>query len=140
MNIDDVQLDILDETAEKIIAFGKEINVWIFEGDMGAGKTTLVKAICSKFGVLDNVSSPTFSIVNEYIDNDEQRYYHFDFYRIEAESEALDIGCEEYFFSGDRCFIEWSSKIPNLLPKERLEIHITVVDDFTRSLKIVKHV
>ena len=87
--------------AEKIIALCKDKKVWVFQGDMGAGKTTLIKAICEKFKIADAVSSPTFSIVNEYTDEEGRAIYHFDFYRIEDPMEAFDMGVEEYFSSGN---------------------------------------
>ncbi|MDH5365410.1 MAG: tRNA (adenosine(37)-N6)-threonylcarbamoyltransferase complex ATPase subunit type 1 TsaE [Cyclobacteriaceae bacterium] len=140
LNIEHVRLEGLNEVADQIISFASDIDVWIFEGDMGAGKTTIIKEICKKFDIIDNVSSPTFSIVNEYIDTKEESYYHFDFYRIEEEKEALDIGCDEYFYSGHRCFIEWPTKVFNLLPENRVDIKISIVDEFTRSINIIKHV
>src|SRR5688572_25454959 len=101
------------------------VPVVIFEGEMGAGKTTFIKAICRELGVTDAVSSPTFSIVNEYETTAGKRLYHFDFYRIEAEQEALDIGTLEYFESGNWCFIEWPTRIPNLLPDHYLHVAIS---------------
>jgi tRNA threonylcarbamoyladenosine biosynthesis protein TsaE len=93
---------------------------------MGAGKTTFIRSICSELGVKENVTSPTFSIVNEYRDSYGKPVYHFDFYRIEKEQEAVDIGCEEYFYSGALCLIEWPEKILNLLPHELVKITIEV--------------
>jgi len=101
------------------------VSVVIFEGEMGAGKTTFIKAICQELGVTDAVSSPTFSIVNEYETANGKRLYHFDFYRIEEEQEALDIGTLEYFDSGNLCLIEWPTKIPNLLPDHFLQVTIS---------------
>lgn len=100
------------------------ISVVLFEGEMGAGKTTFIKAICREMGVSDSVSSPTFSIVNEYESRDGKRIYHFDFYRIKDESEALDIGFYEYLDSGNLCLIEWPSKIENLLPEHCMLVEI----------------
>lgn len=114
----------LTQIAEKIIDFAEGKNVWLFNGEMGAGKTTLIKYICEKLQVEDNVSSPTFSIVNEYRTTDNNLVYHFDFYRINDESEALDIGVEEYFDSGRLCMIEWPEKIPSLIPDKYLSINI----------------
>ena len=88
---------------------------WVFFGDMGVGKTTLIKYLCKKLDVMDVVKSPTFSIVNEYISKNNQTVYHFDFYRLENESEAFDLGYESYFYSNHFCFIEWPSKIENFL-------------------------
>lgn len=101
------------------------VSVVLFEGEMGAGKTTFIKAICRELGVTDSVSSPTFSIVNEYESSNGKRIYHFDFYRIKDESEALDIGFYEYLDSGNLCLIEWPSKVENLLPEHCLLVEIT---------------
>ncbi|MBQ5879873.1 MAG: tRNA (adenosine(37)-N6)-threonylcarbamoyltransferase complex ATPase subunit type 1 TsaE, partial [Alistipes sp.] len=87
-------------------------------GEMGAGKTTLVRAIAEELGVEDQVTSPTFALVNQYEGNDGQRLFHFDFYRIDDEREAFDLGYEEYFYSGDLCLVEWPEKIERLMPDE----------------------
>ena len=129
----------LPRIAEQIIAIAGDIKVWLFEGDMGAGKTTLIKALCKAFGVMDNVTSPTFSLVNEYENQNGSTFYHFDFYRIKDETEAMDIGPEDYFYSGDFCFIEWPSKIPNLIPDTHLSIYLEVNPDHSRRLVIVKN-
>jgi len=100
---------------------------------MGAGKTTLIKAICEYLGVTEPATSPTFSIVNEYEGRDE-RIFHFDFYRLKNETEALDMGYEEYFYSGAYCFIEWPEKIPNLLPEHYVSIKIEVTGDNSRQI------
>ena len=93
---------------------------------MGSGKTTLIKAICQKLGVKDPTSSPTFSIINEYRSPGGEPIYHFDFYRLKNEQEALDIGCEEYFYSGNLCLVEWPERIKNLLPEGALRVEIKV--------------
>jgi len=98
--------------------------VFAFHGSMGAGKTTFIKAICEKMGVLDVVSSPTFSIVNEYHTQDGNKIYHFDCYRLEKMEEALDFGVEEYLDSGHYCFIEWPERIESLLPDD--SVHVTI--------------
>lgn len=110
--------------------------IWCFYGEMGAGKTTLIKEICRKLGVLDVMSSPTFSIVNEYLDDTGEPIYHFDFYRLKEENEALDIGIEDYFYSDHFCLIEWPEKIPNLIPEVHLKININLVDEKTRSINL----
>jgi tRNA threonylcarbamoyladenosine biosynthesis protein TsaE len=107
----------------------------LFNGTMGSGKTTLIKAIVTKLGSTDNVSSPTFSLVNEYKINNSIAY-HFDFYRIENELEALDIGIEEYFLKDSWCFMEWSEKIPNLIPDNVNYINFKVLDDDNRTIEI----
>ena len=124
------ELSEIREVAGKIFQICKDTKVWAFEGEMGAGKTTLIKSLCEVAGVSDNVTSPTFSLVNEYRTADDKVFYHFDFYRIKDESEAMDIGVEEYFYSGDYCFVEWPSKIESLLPSEHVLIKITVEDNY----------
>jgi len=100
-----------------------------FFGDLGAGKTSLIKNMCTLLKVKDDVSSPTFSLVNEYHTHKNSRVYHFDFYRINSLEEAYDIGAEEYFESGHYCFIEWPEKIKDLLPEDCLEVHIKLIND-----------
>ena len=124
----------LPATAGKLLRMAEGYRVWVFEGDLGAGKTTLIKALCDQLNVVDNVSSPTFSIVNEYATATDDTIYHFDFYRIKNEIEALDIGVEEYFYSGDYCFIEWPSKIPSLLPDKYLKITLILVSENQRQV------
>ena len=116
----------LTEAARKMFQFAGDRRIFAFFGPMGSGKTTFIKAICRELGVTENVTSPTFAIVNEYIAADGNPLYHFDFYRIKNENEARDIGCEEYFSSGHYCFVEWSEKILNLLPQEIVRITIDV--------------
>ncbi len=98
-------LEELEAAANEVIKFAGELKFWILEGDMGAGKTTFIKEVCKNLGVADNVTSPTYSIINEYETQGGDAIYHFDFYRIKEESEALDIGVEEYFDSGNYCFV-----------------------------------
>ncbi|ADB39004.1 tRNA (adenosine(37)-N6)-threonylcarbamoyltransferase complex ATPase subunit type 1 TsaE [Spirosoma linguale] len=118
-------LDELDTMARKLLAEGREHPVWLFEGDMGAGKTTFIKSICRSLGVLSMVQSPTFSIVNEYTTHEGHPVYHFDCYRLRNEAEALDIGLEEYMDSGNYCFIEWPERIASLWPATYYQIHIS---------------
>ena len=127
------QLSELGRVAGEIIDFAGDHTLWVFEGQMGAGKTTLIRQLCEEFGVIDNVSSPTFSLVNEYQCEDGRTLYHFDFYRINKEQEALDIGVEEYFDSGDLCLVEWPSKIAGLLPEDILQITIHPGEDEART-------
>jgi tRNA threonylcarbamoyladenosine biosynthesis protein TsaE len=107
--------------------------VVLFHGEMGAGKTTFIKALCLALGVQSPTSSPTFSLVNEY-EADESLVYHFDMYRLKSETEALDFGIDDYLYSGNWCFIEWAEKIPNLIPEEHLEVSLTVLEDGKRRL------
>lgn len=96
---------------------------------MGAGKTTFIRALCQRLGAKDNVSSPTFAIINEYLSKSGQTIYHFDFYRIKKLEEAMDIGSEEYFYSGAYCFIEWPELIGEILPDDAVKVQIRVDDE-----------
>lgn len=125
--------------SNQLLALASDKPVWCFRGEMGAGKTTLIKAICDQLGVKDAMSSPTFSIINEYSEKNDKSIYHFDFYRIKDEDEAREIGVEEYFHSGDYCFIEWPEKVEGLLPDHRVEIIINLVDGERREIKLIEH-
>lgn len=114
----------LDEVAKALVEACKEPRVVLFYGEMGAGKTTFIKAICKILGVTDEVQSPTFALVNEYFDRDQHPVYHFDFYRINSEEEALDIGIYEYLDSGRWCFLEWPQKIASLLPNDAVKVYL----------------
>jgi len=109
----------------------------LFYGEMGVGKTTLIKVLCKQLGVEEATNSPTFSIVNEYLSTSQKSIYHFDFYRIEKEEEVFDMGYEDYFYSGNFCFIEWPEKIPNLLPEEVVKVLIELDDDYNRLISVV---
>jgi tRNA threonylcarbamoyladenosine biosynthesis protein TsaE len=124
----------LPAIAAEIIAFAEGSRVFLFYGDMGAGKTTLIKSLCACLDVTDNVTSPTFSIVNEYKGLSGQKIYHFDFYRIKDQTEALDMGYEEYFYSGAYCFIEWPEKVDALLPESYVSVAIKVTGENTRQI------
>lgn len=126
----------LNKAAKEIINYSGEQTIWAFYGEMGAGKTTLIRAIADQLEIEDNVHSPTFSIVNEYESLTDEVFYHFDFYRIKKETEAMDIGIEEYFDSGDVCFIEWPQKIPSLLPGKHLKIEIVMTSHTGRKINI----
>lgn len=116
----------LGSAAKQLLELGASSRVFAFKGEMGAGKTTFIKAICRELGVAENMSSPTFSLVNEYRSKEEEPVYHFDFYRIKNESEAYDLGYEDYLYSGFYCFIEWPEKIPGLIPGECVQVEIRV--------------
>lgn len=131
-------LDELDATAVSILSFASHSRVFLFYGDMGAGKTTLIKSLCKALGVADNISSPTFAIVNEYRAAN-NTIYHFDFYRLKTETEAMDMGFEEYLYSGSYCFIEWPEKVPELLPENYISVNIQVVANGARYIT-VKHI
>lgn len=121
--------------AKKIIAACKGRKIFAIYGDLGAGKTTLIQGLCLELGSDDTVKSPTFSIVNEY-EFPNGRIFHFDFYRIKHISEAFDLGYEEYFDSGEYCFVEWPEKIDGLIPEEAVEIRIKAPDMFSRSIEV----
>ena len=119
--------------ADKLLAFAGQERVFLFSGDMGAGKTTFIKSICSTLGVNETVTSPTYSLVNQYETTD-NTIYHFDFYRIKTEDEAYDIGFEEYLYSGNYCFIEWPEKIPSFWPEKYVKISLSIKDNDQRLL------
>ena len=128
-------LDELELVAQKVID-QQPSKVILFHGEMGVGKTTLIKQLCKTLGVSSATSSPTFSLVNEYETIDNQVVYHFDFYRLKNETEALDMGADDYFYSGNWCFIEWAEKIPNLIPDEHAVITIEIVENGKRHLTL----
>ena len=107
-----------------------------FEGEMGAGKTTLIRSLAACFGVPDDVSSPTFALVNEYRDGRNQPLYHFDFYRIDSVEEAERMGAVEYLDSGYLCLVEWPARVAELLPEPRLEVRLDVLRDEARAIHI----
>lgn len=134
-----VAVSDLELLAQEIVGELNTVTVWLFRGEMGSGKTTLIKIICKALGVEEAMSSPTFSIVNEYQTIDKKKVYHFDFYRIKDEVEAIDIGTEEYFYSGYPCFIEWPEKIPSLIPLQYAEVNIQVETDTKRIIAFAVH-
>jgi len=124
----------LRSAAKKIIEYTKGKKLLAFSGPMGAGKTTIIKAVCRALGAEDTVSSPTFTLVNEYETVSGEILYHIDFYRIKKKEEVLDFGIEEYFFSGSYCLMEWPELIGEILPGETVKISITVDDKEQRIL------
>jgi tRNA threonylcarbamoyladenosine biosynthesis protein TsaE len=134
-----VTLETLEDVAQEIVSLLNTYKVWLFRGEMGSGKTTLIKKVGSVSGVFDSMSSPTFSIVNEYAGGVYEKIYHFDFYRIEKEIEAIDIGVEEYLYSGYPCLIEWPEKIPSLIPLHHAEVTIQVDTNTKRTIAIAVH-
>ena len=112
----------LKYAAKKLISVFPDNRVFAFYGKMGAGKTTFIQAICKILGTDDNVTSPTFALVNEYLTNNADSIFHFDCYRLKNIQEAYDIGAEEYFYSGNLCFVEWPEKIDDLLPANRVDV------------------
>jgi tRNA threonylcarbamoyladenosine biosynthesis protein TsaE len=129
-------LDQINAVAEVILQ-QKPHKVILFYGEMGVGKTTLIKNLAKNLGVNGATSSPTFSLVNEYQTTNNQMVYHFDFYRLKNELEALDMGADEYFYSGQYCFIEWAEKIPSLVPEPHSVIKMSLLPDGKRTLSLV---
>ena len=129
-------LNELPEVADAVIEALDGRSVVVFRGEMGAGKTTLIREILARLGSEDNVTSPTFAIVNQYTTADCRPVYHFDFYRIDRIEEAYDFGYEEYFYSGDPCLVEWPEKIEELLPDDTMTVRIRVDGPGQRTLFI----
>lgn len=128
--------DNIVEVAEEFINYFKDNRLFAFKGKMGAGKTTFIKALCEVLKVKDTVCSPTFAIVNVYLTENEEEIYHFDFYRLNSPSQAFDIGIEEYFYSGNYCFMEWAENIEELIPEDCLWVEIEEMEDKSRRLSI----
>ncbi len=127
-------LSDLEKAAEAFLKKTAGHNLIAFYAPMGAGKTTFTTALCKRLGVTDPICSPTFTIINEYVTSDGQTIYHFDFYRITKLSEAIDIGLEDYLYSGNLCLMEWPENISELLPEETLKVHIQVNPDLSRTI------
>jgi len=132
-------LDHIDDIAHLLIQEAGDQKVWIFKGEMGAGKTTLIKSLAKSLEVADSVSSPTFGIVNEYQTKAKGLLYHFDFYRLDDPMEALDIGIEEYFYSGNYCWLEWAEKIAPFLPERFFHIELALASETGRMLTFHHH-
>ncbi len=125
--VSQIAKELIDQVSDKIL---------LFYGEMGVGKTTLIKELVKQLGSTDVVSSPTFSLVNEYLSHDGATIYHFDFYRIKNEVEALDIGIEDYLYDDNWCLIEWPDKVKNLLPLNAVAIHLSKNEDGSRTITI----
>ncbi len=124
------------EAVASIILNQNPCRIMVFDAEMGVGKTTLIKQLVKQLGVESPTTSPTFSLVNEYQTADNQVVYHFDFYRLKTQTEALDFGIEDYFYSNNWCFIEWADKIPDLIPVEHTKIKIKSLESGYRILEI----
>ncbi|MGV3587113.1 MAG: tRNA (adenosine(37)-N6)-threonylcarbamoyltransferase complex ATPase subunit type 1 TsaE [Adhaeribacter sp.] len=129
----------LPVAAAAVWDFAKDENILLFEGEMAAGKTTLIKEICRQAGVEEPVSSPTYALVNEYASNRGEVFYHFDFYRINDLREALDMGASEYFYSGNKCLIEWPSLVQDLLPEHFVTVTIAKGAGEARTITLKKY-
>lgn len=136
------QLSDLEIVVTEMLGIARQSKIFAFYGAMGAGKTTLIKQFCRRMQVTDEVNSPTFSIVNEYVTTENESIYHFDFYRINKQEEAYDIGYENYFYGGNLCLIEWPEKIEQLLPDNFVKV--SIVADVTGEhrkidIEIINH-
>ncbi len=129
----------LSEAVDTLIRLFGDHRVIAFQGDMGAGKTTLIRGICEQLGIADTVTSPTFALVNQYALPSGEPVYHFDFYRIDRIEEAYDFGYEEYFYSGHLCLIEWPERITELLPEETFTVRIEITGDESRRITAGVH-
>ncbi len=134
ITITDTELS-LQQAAKTFVENMKDRKIFAFYGKMGVGKTTFIKAICEQMGVRDVVTSPTFAIVNEYTDGRDNSLYHFDFYRIEKLEEVYDMGYEDYFYSGNVCFLEWPELIEEILPNDTVRVTISEQADGTRTVE-----
>ena len=130
-------LDTIDAAAKEFVSAMGDYTVYAFNGEMGAGKTTFIKALCEELGVDDVTNSPSFAIINEYrSETTAELIYHFDCYRLENEEEAEEIGVEDYFYSGALCFIEWPERITDLLPDDTVEVDVVEQEDGTRTVTL----
>lgn len=130
-------LNQIDSAAADFLALTKKHRLIAFYGEMGAGKTTFIKALCKQLGVADIINSPTFSIVNEYgIERSNEKIFHFDFYRLKKAEEAFDFGVEDYFFSGNYCLMEWPEIVEEILPQNCLKVQIKELEDQKREIHI----
>ena len=127
-------LDKIHEAARYFLNAVGDANIFAIDGDMGVGTTTFIKAVCEELGVKDVITSPTFSLVNEYTDGKGEPVYHFDFYRIKKIDEVYDMGYEDYFYGGNLCFLEWPELIEDLLPEDVTKVHIVTEEDGSRTI------
>ncbi len=129
----------LQKIAPKLLEIAGDHTIWLLEGEMGAGKTTLVQYLAAALGVEEEVTSPTFSIIQEYVNHQGTSIYHFDFYRLQDAKEALAIGCVEYFDSGCLCFIEWGSQVMEVIPEDHVLVRIEMESDGRRKIVLEAH-
>lgn len=138
MYIEINDLSEIHQAAQQFLAEIDNQNVFAFYGDMGAGKTTFIKAVCEELGVQEPVTSPTFAIINEYRDKKGKSIYHFDFYRIKKLEEVFDFGYEDYFYSGNLCFIEWPELVESLLPENVVRLSLRQTENGARILENIQ--
>lgn len=129
------ELEGIREAAQEFLADIGEDRIFLFEGEMGSGKTTFIAELCRQLGAHDDFGSPTFSIVNEYSSAEGNPIYHFDLYRLETPQEVLDMGAQDYFDSGALCLVEWPDRLGSLAPEEARIVEIIVNPDFSRTIK-----
>lgn len=127
-------VDEIREAARNFLAQFKQERIFAFYGKMGAGKTTFIKALCRELGSTDPITSPTFALVNEYTTAEDERIFHFDFYRIKNNEEALDLGFDDYLYTGNYCFMEWPENVEDLLPTNIVEVKLEVKDSSARTI------
>ncbi len=130
----DFQLDEIDTAAKKFLETGKDYSVFAFSGELGAGKTTFITALCQQLGVNENVTSPTYSIIQEYAAGDNKAIYHIDLYRIKNKDEAMDAGIEDYLSSNEICMIEWPERAPSIFPANTVFVTLTILSANKRKL------
>jgi tRNA threonylcarbamoyladenosine biosynthesis protein TsaE len=130
------KLEHIKDAALKLLSGAGNHKVFALHGEMGAGKTTFIHAVCEVLKVKDPVTSPTFSIINQYKTEKGETVYHLDLYRVKDEAEAINAGIEDCLYSGDICLVEWPEKVPGIFPPDTLHVYITSVDDNTRKLRI----
>jgi tRNA threonylcarbamoyladenosine biosynthesis protein TsaE len=129
----------IEATAKEFLQANQAKKVFAFDAPMGAGKTTFIHALCEALGVKENISSPTFSIINAYSGANEQSIYHLDLYRLKDEEEALNAGVEDCLFSGNYCFVEWANKAAHLFPDDTVHVQIEIVNEETRNIIFKNH-
>ena len=129
-------LDDIDDAARSFLELSAGRSVLAFRGEMGAGKTSFIRALCNAMGIKEGFSSPTFSIINEYLTSNDLPVYHMDLYRLNNEIEAIQAGVEDYLYSGATCLVEWPEKLPALFPDDTLYCDISVVGTNARKLQI----
>ena len=129
----------MPDVTKRVLGYGKDFNVWVLKGDLGAGKTTFIQEVAKQMGIKEHISSPSYALINEYLAPSAQKVYHFDLFRINTIAEVLDIGIDEYLESGSFCFIEWPEIAESLLPSRYLEVEIQNPENELRVINIQKH-